>query len=155
MKKSTYLQILSRVLVILFVLTLCFLCVQLSNQKKECVKTPKNEPKVKYDTIISWITVYHSNFNECNSDKNITSIGENGYIGSCAASQKMFDYHVNYGDTIEVCEGLLKGKYIVNDKSGSKTKLIDIWRPINDTLSECYKSKIIVKKHNYGKFISF
>lgn len=144
-EKQTYNQILTRILVILFVLILCMFCVQLSNQKNGLIKTTKNEPKVKQDTIISWVTVYHSNIKECNSDKNITSNGSCGYIGSCAASQKMFDYNVNYGDTVEVCEGLLKGKYVVNDKAASKTKLIDIWRPINDSLSECYKSKIIIK----------
>ena len=152
MEKSTYLQILARVLIILFVLTLCFLCVQLCNQKKECVKTPKNEPKIKCDTITSWITVYHPTIKECNSNKNITSNGEYGYIGSCAASQQMYDYYINYGDTVEVCEGLLKGKYIVNDKAGSKIKLVDIWRPINDCLSQCYESKIIVKKHKFTSF---
>ena len=144
-RKLSYGVILFRTLFILLIGIVICLLVELYKDKKECVKTPKNEPKVKCDTITSWITVYHPTIKECNSNKNITSNGERGYIGSCAASQKMFDYFINYGDTVEVCEGLLKGKYIVNDKAGSKIKLVDIWRPINDSLSQCYESKIIVK----------
>ena len=57
----------------------------------------------------------------------------------------MLDYYCNIGDTIVIDSGTFKGCYKVNDKAGSKGLLIDIWRPIGDSLKGCYKTKIKIK----------
>ena len=99
---------------------------------KPVVKTPEYP--------IAYVTIYHPTLKECGSDKNITASGRPGEIGTCAVSQIMFDYYVNMFDTIEVIEGNLKGKYVVIDKAGSKIKIIDIWRPVDDQVKGCYKT---------------
>jgi hypothetical protein len=53
------------------------------------------------------------------------------------------------GDSIIVCDGALKGRYIVNDISGSKLMHVDIYRNIGDKTACCYRSKIkIIKEWN-------
>ena len=61
----------------------------------------------------------------------------------------MLDYYCNIGDTIVIDSGVFKGRYVINDKAGSNGLLIDIWRPIGDSLKGCYKTKILIKT-NYG-----
>ena len=100
---------------------------------------------IKEKSVVSWVTLYHPTKKECGNNKNITFSGEKGNIGGCAVSQKMLDYYCNIGDTIVIDSGTFKGRYKVNDKAGSKGLLIDIWRPIGDTLKDCYKTKVIVK----------
>ena len=108
---------------------------------------PKEQPTDNVcDTIISYVTLYHPTAEQCGNDKNITFNGDKGHIGGCAVSQKMLDYYCNIGDTIVIDSGTLKGRYIVNDKAGSKTLLVDVWRPIGDSLKDCYKTKVIIKK---------
>ena len=100
---------------------------------------------IKEISVVSWVTLYHPTAEQCGNNKNITFSGERGNIGGCAVSQKMLDYYCNIGDTIVIDSGTLKGRYIVNDKAGSKGLLIDIWRPIGDSLKGCYKTKIKIK----------
>jgi hypothetical protein len=107
--------------------------------------------------FMAYATIYHPTVKECGWDKNIQASGSTGIIGTCACSQPLFDYNVNYGDTIEVCSGSLQGKYVVTDKAGSKARVIDIWRPVGDTIADCYKTKFriiktITKNTNYEKF---
>lgn len=107
---------------------------------------PKIQPKEAiYDTITSYVTLYHPTAEQCGNNKNITFNGDKGHIGGCAVSQKMLDYYCNIGDSIIIDSGTLKGRYIVNDKAGSKTLLVDVWRPIGDSLRGCYKTKIKIK----------
>lgn len=121
---------------------------ELKNVQKEHPKEIiiKKQVTVKYDTLKAWVTLYHPTKKECGNNRNITFNGEKGHVGGCAVSQKMLDYYCNIGDTIVIDSGTFKGRYIVNDKDGSKGLLIDIWRPIGDTLKDCYKTKVIVKK---------
>ena len=108
---------------------------------------PKIQPKEAiYDTSTSYVTLYHPTAEQCGNDKNITFNGDKGHIGGVAVSQKMLDYYCNIGDSIIIDSGTLKGRYIVNDKAGSKTLLVDVWRPVGDSLKDCYKTKVIIKK---------
>lgn len=105
-------------------------------------------PVIKFQTTYTaWATIYHPTAAECGWDSNLTASGRTGAIGMCAVSQTMLDY-VNFNDTIEVLSGFLKGKYVVTDKAGSKARLIDIWRPVGDTIADCYKTKFRVIKSN-------
>ena len=147
-RKLSYGVILFRTLFILIIGIAICLLVELCNQKKECVKTLKNEPKIKCDTITSWITVYHPTIKECGSDKNITRSGKKGIIGSVACSTYMFDFWVNMFDTVQVISGNFKGNFVVYDKGKNpSTSIVELWRPVGDSLKGCYKSKIIIKKH--------
>lgn len=101
-------------------------------------------PKTNENFHTSWITVYHPTKEECGWDANIQASGTVGAIGSCACSQLLFDYNLNYGDTVQVITGSLAGKYVVTDKAGCTGKVIDIWRPVGDTLKGCYKGKFII-----------
>ena len=116
------------------------------DQTKEITQEikPKIKP-IKEKSVVSWVTLYHPTKKECGNNKNITFSGEKGNIGGCAVSQKMLDYYCNIGDTIVIDSGTFKGRYKVNDKAGSKCLLIDIWRPIGDSLKGCYKTKIKIK----------
>jgi hypothetical protein len=108
---------------------------------------PKEQPTDNVcDTIISYVTLYHPTAEQCGNNKNITFNGDKGHIGGCAVSQKMLDYYCNIGDSIIIDSGTLKGRYIVNDKAGSKTLLVDVWRPVGDSLKDCYKTKILIKR---------
>lgn len=99
-------------------------------------------------TYTAWATIYHPTAKECGWDKNIQASGTTGSIGTCACSQLLFDYNVNMFDTIQVLTGSLQGKYVVTDKAGSKTRLIDIWSPVGDSLQDCYKTKFRIIKNN-------
>ena len=112
------------------------------DQTKEITQQIK---PIKEISVVSWVTLYHPTKKECGNNRNITFNGENGHVGGCAVSQKMLDYYCNIGDTIVIDSGTFKGRYKVNDKAGSKGLLIDIWRPIGDTLKGCYKTKIKIK----------
>ena len=112
------------------------------DQTKEITKQIK---PIKEISVVSWVTLYHPTKKECGNNRNITFNGEKGYIGGCAVSQKMLDYYCNIGDTIVIDSGVFKGRYVINDKAGSKGYLIDIWRPIGDSLKGCYKTKIKIK----------
>ena len=100
---------------------------------------------IKEKSVVSLVTLYHPTKKECGNNKNITFSGEKGNIGGCAVSQKMLDYYCNIGDTIVIDSGCFKGRYKINDKAGSKGLLIDIWRPVDDSLKDCYKTKIKIK----------
>ena len=112
------------------------------SQTKEITQQIK---PIKERSVVSWVTLYHPTAEQCGNNKNITFSGEKGSIGGCAVSQKMLDYYCNIGDTIVIDSGCFMGRYKVNDKAGSKGLLIDIWRPIGDTLKGCYKTKIKIK----------
>ena len=112
------------------------------SQTKEITQQIK---PIKENSVVSWVTLYHPTAEQCGNDKNITFSGERGSIGNCAVSQKMLDYYCNIGDTIVIDSGCFKGRYKVNDKAGSKGLLIDIWRPVGDSLKGCYKTKVIIK----------
>ena len=116
------------------------------DQTKEITQQikPKIKP-IKERSVVSLVTLYHPTKKECGNNRNITFSGEKGYVGGCAVSQKMLDYYCNIGDTIVIDSGCFKGRYKVNDKAGSNGLLIDIWRPIGDTLKGCYKTKIKIK----------
>lgn len=108
---------------------------------------PKIQPKEAiYDTITSYVTLYHPTAEQCGNDKNITFNGDKGHIGGVAVSQKMLDYYCNIGDSIIIDSGTFKGRYVINDKAGSNGLLIDIWRPVGDSLKGCYKTKILIKR---------
>ena len=113
------------------------------DQTKEITQQIK---PIKERSVVSWVTLYHPTAEQCGNNKNITFSGEKGNIGGCAVSQKMLDYYCNIGDTIVIDSGTFKGRYIVNDKAGSKLLLVDIWRPIGDSLKGCYKTKILIKR---------
>ena len=100
---------------------------------------------IKERSVVSLVTLYHPTAEQCGNNKNITFSGEKGNIGGCAVSQKMLDYYCNIGDSIIIDSGTFKGRYIVNDKAGSKTLLVDVWRPIGDSLKDCYKTKVVIK----------
>ena len=112
------------------------------SQTKEITQQIK---PIKEISVVSWVTLYHPTKKECGNNRNITFSGENGHIGGCAVSQKMLDYYCNIGDTIVIDSGTFKGRYKVNDKAGSNGLLIDIWRPVGDSLKGCYKTKIKIK----------
>ena len=116
------------------------------DQTKEITQEikPKIKP-IKERSVVSWVTLYHPTKKECENNRNITFNGDKGHVGGCAVSQKMLDFYCNIGDTIVIDSGTFKGRYIVNDKAGSKGLLIDIWRPIGDSLKDCYKTKIKIK----------
>lgn len=113
------------------------------DQTKEITQQIK---PIKERSVVSWVTLYHPTAEQCGNNKNITFSGEKGNIGGCAVSQKMLDYYCNIGDTIIIDSGTFKGCYKVNDKAGSKLLLVDIWRPIGDSLKGCYKTKILIKR---------
>jgi hypothetical protein len=123
--------------------------------KKEqpgALKQVKNDSVLRTDTLTALITPYHANFYECHSDKNITANGDYGHVGGCACSIPMFINHVDMGDSVIVCDGVLKGRYIINDISGSKLMHVDIYRNIGDKTACCYRSKIkIIKEWNKNK----
>ena len=114
------------------------------DQTKEITQQIK---PIKERSVVSWVTLYHPTAEQCGNNKNITFSGEKGNIGGCAVSQKMLDYYCNIGDTIVIDSGCFKGRYKVNDKAGSKGLLIDIWRPVGDSLKGCYKTKVIIKNY--------
>ena len=138
-------QITFRIIICLFFLVFLYFVKKYVELRKEEIK-PKEQPKERiYDTITSYVTLYHPTKKECGNNRNITFNGEKGHIGGCAVSQKMLDYYCNIGDSIIIDSGILKGRYIVNDKAGSKTLLVDVWRPVVDSLKGCYKTKILIK----------
>ena len=94
---------------------------------------------------IAWITFYQPTIKQCGSTRGIGASGTKCYVGTCAVSQKLLDYHVNYFDTLEVLSGVAKGKYVVTDKAASKGHLVDIFKPIDYKGNFCYKSKIKIK----------
>ena len=139
-------QITFRILICIFFIAFVILIKKYVEIRNAEIK-PKEQPTDNVcDTIISYVTLYHPTAEQCGNDKNITFNGDKGHIGGCAVSQKMLDYYCNIGDTIVIDSGTLKGRYIVNDKAGSKTLLVDVWRPIGDSLKGCYKTKILIKR---------
>ena len=140
--QKTLFRILICIFFILFVITARKYIELRKSQTKEITQQIK---PIKEISVVSWVTLYHPTAEQCGNNKNITFSGERGSIGGCAVSQKMLDYYCNIGDTIVIDSGTLKGRYIVNDKAGSKGLLIDIWRPIGDSLKGCYKTKIKIK----------
>ena len=140
--QKTLFRILICIFFILFVITARKYIELRKSQTKEITQQIK---PIKEISVVSWVTLYHPTAEQCGNNKNITFSGERGSIGGCAVSQKMLDYYCNIGDTIVIDSGTFKGRYIVNDKAGSKGLLIDIWRPIGDSLKGCYKTKVIVK----------
>ena len=114
-------------------------------RKSQTKEITQQKAPIKENSVVSWVTLYHPTAEQCGNNKNITFSGEKGNIGGCAVSQKMLDYYCNIGDTIVIDSGCFKGRYKINDKAGSKGLLIDIWRPIGDTLKGCYKTKIKIK----------
>lgn len=139
-------QITFRIFICIFFIAFVILIKKYVEVRNAEIK-PKEQPTDNVcDTIISYVTLYHPTAEQCGNDKNITFNGDKGHIGGCAVSQKMLDYYCNIGDTIVIDSGTLKGRYIVNDKAGSKTLLVDVWRPIGDSLKDCYKTKVIIKK---------
>ena len=140
--QKTLFRILICIFFILFVITARKYIELRKSQTKEITQQIK---PIKEISVVSWVTLYHPTAEQCGNNKNITFSGEKGNIGGCAVSQKMLDYYCNIGDTIVIDSGTFKGRYIVNDKAGSKGLLIDIWRPIGDSLKGCYKTKIKIK----------
>ena len=137
----------------LFRILICIFFVLFVIMARKYIELRKSQTKeitqqikpIKERSVVSWVTLYHPTAEQCGNNKNITFSGEKGNIGGCAVSQKMLDYYCNIGDTIVIDSGTFKGRYKVNDKAGSKVLLIDIWRPIGDTLKGCYKTKIKIK----------
>ena len=140
--QKTLFRILICIFFILFVITARKYIELRKSQTKEITQQIK---PIKEKSVVSWVTLYHPTAEQCGNNKNITFSGERGSIGGCAVSQKMLDYYCNIGDTIVIDSGTFKGRYIVNDKAGSKGLLIDIWLPIGDSLKGCYKNKIKIK----------
>ena len=140
--QKTLFRILICIFFVLFVITARKYIELRKSQTKEI--TQQKAP-IKEISVVSWVTLYHPTKKECGNNRNITFNGEKGYIGGCAVSQKMLDYYCNIGDTIVIDSGVFKGRYVINDKAGSKGYLIDIWRPIGDSLKGCYKTKIKIK----------
>ena len=140
--QKTLFRILICIFFILFVITARKYIELRKSQTKEITQQIK---PIKEKSVVSWVTLYHPTAEQCGNNKNITFSGERGNIGGCAVSQKMLDYYCNIGDTIVIDSGCFKGRYIVNDKARSKTLLVDVWRPIGDTLKDCYKTKIKIK----------
>jgi len=124
------------------------LLIQFHNSKQQAAGKQYLRANIKvYIPIIAHITLYHSVTSECGNNRNITSNGSKGKIGTCAATQKCYDYFLNYGDTVIVLEGSLKGKYVANDKAAvGDILVIDVWQPTNSKKHDCYKSIIIIKK---------
>ena len=137
--QKTLFRILICIFFVLFVIMVRKYIELRKSQTKEITQQIK---PIKEKSVVSWVTLYHPTAEQCGNNKNITFSGEKANIGGCAVSQKMLDYYCNIGDTIVIDSGTLKGRYIVNDKAGSKGLLIDIWRPIGDSLKGCYKTKI-------------
>ena len=137
----------------LFRILICIFFVLFVIMARKYIELRKSQTKeitqqikpIKEISVVSWVTLYHPTAEQCGNNKNITFSGEKGSIGNCAVSQKMLDYYCNIGDTIVIDSGTFKGRYKVNDKAGSKGLLIDIWRPIGDSLKDCYKTKIKIK----------
>lgn len=140
--QKTLFRILICIFFILFVITARKYIELRKSQTKEITQQIK---PIKERSVVSWVTLYHPTAEQCGNNKNITFSGEKGNIGGCAVSQKMLDYYCNIGDTIIIDSGTFKGCYKVNDKAGSKLLLVDIWRPIGDSLKGCYKTKIKIK----------
>ena len=140
--QKTLFRILICIFFVLFVITARKYIELRKSQTKEITQQIK---PIKEKSVVSWVTLYHPTAEQCGNNKNITFSGERGSIGNCAVSQKMLDYYCNIGDTIVIDSGVFKGRYKVNDKAGSNGLLIDIWRPIGDTLKGCYKTKIKIK----------
>ena len=113
--------------------------------KDQTKEITQEKAPIKERSVVSWVTLYHPTKKECGNNSNITFNGEKGHVGGCAVSQKLLDFYCNIGDTIVIDSGCFKGRYKVNDKAGSKGMLIDIWRPIGDSLKGCYKTKIKIK----------
>ena len=140
--QKTLFRILICIFFILFVIIARKYIELRKSQTKEITQQIK---PIKERSVVSWVTLYHPTAEQCGNNKNITFSGEKGNIGGCAVSQKMLDYYCNIGDTIIIDSGTFKGCYKVNDKAGSKLLLVDIWRPIGDSLKDCYKTKIKIK----------
>ena len=140
--QKTLFRILICIFFVLFVIMVRKYIELRKSQTKEITQQIK---PIKERSVVSWVTLYHPTAEQCGNNKNITFSGERGNIGGCAVSQKMLDYYCNIGDTIVIDSGCFKGRYIVNDKARSKTLLVDVWRPIGDTLKDCYKTKIKIK----------
>ena len=140
--QKTLFRILICIFFILFVIMVRKYIELRKSQTKEITQQIK---PIKERSVVSWVTLYHPTAEQCGNNKNITFSGEKGNIGGCAVSQKMLDYYCNIGDTIIIDSGTFKGCYKVNDKAGSKLLLVDIWRPIGDSLKGCYKTKIKIK----------
>ena len=140
--QKTLFRILICIFFVLFVIVARKYIELRKSQTKEITQQIK---PIKEISVVSWVTLYHPTAEQCGNNKNITFSGEKGSIGNCAVSQKMLDYYCNIGDTIVIDSGTFKGRYKVNDKAGSKGLLIDIWRPIGDSLKGCYKTKIKIK----------
>lgn len=143
-----------RIFICIFFICLCFCMKKFVEIKKEQQNkteqnpnnlqiTPTNKPEL--DTLTAWVTIYHPTPKECSKSDNITFTGDTGHIGSCAVSQRMLDYYINFYDSIIVPEGNLKGRYVVNDKAGNNIILVDEWRPVGDSIKGCYKTKILIK----------
>ena len=113
--------------------------------KDQTKEITQQKAPIKERSVVSLVTLYHPTKKECGNNRNITFNGEKGHVGGCAVSQKMLDYYCNIGDTIVIDSGTFRGRYKVNDKAGSNGLLIDIWRPIGDSLKGCYKTKIKIK----------
>jgi hypothetical protein len=149
-------QITFRIFICLFFIAFVLLMKKyVELRKAETNEIPKEQPKeiiiekqatIKYDTLKAWVTLYHPSVKECGNNRNITFTGQKGHVGGCAVSQRMLDYYCNFFDTIIVPDGILKGKYVINDKDSSRTMLVDVWRPIDDSLKGCYKTKILIKR---------
>ena len=140
--QKTLFRILICIFFVLFVITVRKYIELRKSQTKEITQQIK---PIKEISVVSWVTLYHPTKKECGNNRNITFNGEKGHVGGCAVSQKMLDFYCNIGDTIVIDSGCFKGRYKVNDKAGSKGLLIDIWRPIGDSLKDCYKTKIKIK----------
>lgn len=141
--QKTLFRILICIFFVLFVITARKYIELRKSQTKEITQQIK---PIKEISVVSWVTLYHPTAEQCGNNKNITFSGEKGHVGGCAVSQKMLDYYCNIGDTIVIDSGTFKGRYIVNDKAGSKTLLVDVWRPVGDSLKGCYKTKILIKR---------
>lgn len=140
--QKTLFRILICIFFVLFVITARKYIELRKSQTKEITQQIK---PIKEISVVSWVTLYHPTAEQCGNDKNITFSGKKGNIGGCAVSQKLLDYYCNIGDTIVIDSGVFKGRYVINDKAGSKGYLIDIWRPVGDSLKGCYKTKIKIK----------
>ena len=141
--QKTLFRILICIFFILFVITARKYIELRKSQTKEITQQIK---PIKEISVVSWVTLYHPTAEQCGNDKNITFNGDKGHVGIVAVSQKMLDYYCNIGDSIIIDSGTLKGRYIVNDKAGSKAIIVDVWRPVGDSLKDCYKTKVIIKK---------
>ena len=98
--------------------------------------------------ITVWVTYYQADLRQCNSIKGIGASGIRCETGTCAVTQPMLDWYVNYNDIIEVLSGVGRGKYRVTDKAAGKANLVDIYKPLDYKGKFCYKSKIKIKRHD-------